>query len=612
MDQISHEPLKYQQVDFAIHRLIEDCPPHTVVRELLKNAIEAASGVSRSEAIRWFVEDVDGVRKLGLYNEGPGMTAQQLRQYMDLASTGKQLGTDENFGQGAKVSGLKFSPAGLEYRSCVGGRVNAITLMAERQTGKTYPRYVKKRQRVEDEEGKPSVDAVVDVTDAYEERDDRDLNRDWTEVLLHGRDEQHDTVKKGIGSRANWLIREITQRFHTFPLGIEIGNADATSGQKNERTAKGLAELTLRWCEKDGRYEDVEAEHPEFGPLIVRYHKLNGIHGGDAEANILAKSRAGTMEAYGVGTRGDHIAIVWKGECYTTRSPWGSVAGPFGVTFGSADVAIHILLPDNAPVRNNTYRDALLKDTEHAEGVELVDDFADLVRESRPHWLIDYVEERGRRSSSGADVMDRLKNYLDDLLVKGERRPRVRKGEGDDEGEETTNSSGDGDSNGGNGSDPRTSRSHRPTTGRKVRDEQTGIPKVMFSDDPALLDQMKDRAAMYQRDENTVFLNQNHFRYEDDLERLYEEVGDDVDRRKLAKDLFDDEYMFRAGTFVVQAWLFKSRPHWDDTQLEEALGSGAMTVHLASREAYSDARHKLRTRLHSAKREAKAAEKVAE
>ena len=144
-----------------------------------------------------------------------------------------------------------------------------------------------------------------------------------------------------------------------------------------------------------------------------------------------------------------------------------------------------------------------------------------------------------------------------------------------------------------------------------MRDGQTGIPKVLFTDDPALLDQMRDRAAMYRRDENTVFLNPRHFRYADDLERLYEEVGDDVDRRQLAKTLFDDEYMFRAGTFVVQAWLFKSRPQWDDAQLEEALGSGAMTVHLASREAYTDARHKLRTRLHSTKREAKAAGEAA-
>jgi hypothetical protein len=39
---LRHERIKYRNTDFAIHRLIEDCPPHTVVRELLKNAEEAA------------------------------------------------------------------------------------------------------------------------------------------------------------------------------------------------------------------------------------------------------------------------------------------------------------------------------------------------------------------------------------------------------------------------------------------------------------------------------------------------------------------------------------------------------------------------------------------
>ena len=42
MTQLHHERIKYQHAEFAIHRLVEDCPPRMVVRELTKNAEEVA------------------------------------------------------------------------------------------------------------------------------------------------------------------------------------------------------------------------------------------------------------------------------------------------------------------------------------------------------------------------------------------------------------------------------------------------------------------------------------------------------------------------------------------------------------------------------------------
>ncbi len=142
---IHHETLKFQNVEFAIHHLIEDCPAHTVVRELIKNAEENATLLSPAGKMECFQEKVLGVRKLGFFNEGPGMSAEDLRRLMDMASTGKTLGTSDNFGQGGKVSGLKVSPRGLVYRSCKDGRVCQITLAAESRPGVNYPIYVKKR-----------------------------------------------------------------------------------------------------------------------------------------------------------------------------------------------------------------------------------------------------------------------------------------------------------------------------------------------------------------------------------------------------------------------------------------------------------------------------------
>jgi hypothetical protein len=95
---LHHETLKFHNVEFAIHHLIEDCPAHTVVRELIKNAEENATLLSPAGKMECFQEKVGGVRKLGFFNEGPGMSADDLRRLMDMASTGKTLGTSTERG----------------------------------------------------------------------------------------------------------------------------------------------------------------------------------------------------------------------------------------------------------------------------------------------------------------------------------------------------------------------------------------------------------------------------------------------------------------------------------------------------------------------------------
>ena len=88
-------------------------------------------------------------------------------------------------------------------------------------------------------------------------------------------------------------------------------------------------------------------------------------------------------------------------------------------------------------------------------------------------------------------------------------------------------------------------------------------------------------------------LNPNHFKYTD--------AGRDTERRILAKQLFDEEYCFNAGKFVILAWLFKGKAEWQDRELEEALSKGALTVHLAEPNSLDEARRRLRQRLNSRK-----------
>src|SRR5205085_2622330 len=67
----------------------------------------------------------------------------------------------------------------------------------------------------------------------------------------------------------------------------------------------------------------------------------------------------------------------------------------------------------------------------------------------------------------------------------------------------------------------------------------------------------------------------------------------------LAQHFFDEEYMVHAGKYVIQAWLYRGRPEWSDEEFEEALGTGAMTVLLASPATLAEARRRFRQRMNA-------------
>jgi hypothetical protein len=225
------------------------------------------------------------------------------------------------------------------------------------------------------------------------------------------------------------------------------------------------------------------------------------------------------------------------------------------------------------------------------------------VRLNRPNWLVDYVEEEARKNTNCSGVMERLKAFLDELKAAGESRPEVeRDGNDQGEGDQRSKNAGGG-AGGGQPSDKQRRTSHQPFEGRRLPTRKPGIPSVNFTQDPGILEEMRGRAAIYRREENVVLLNPHHFKYEDDLSRICQEVGPDSERQALARQLFDEEYCFNAGKFVVLSWLFKGKAEWSERDWEEALSMGALTVHLAAPTSLEEARRKLRQRLIATKLE---------
>src|SRR5262249_29372552 len=196
---------------------------------------------------------------------------------------------------------------------------------------------------------------------------------------------------------------------------------------------------------------------------------------------------------------------------------------------------------------------------------------------------IDYVEAEARKNVSVTGVNDRLKAFLDQLKAAAENRDTVEPG-GQVQGEMPRRPRPAAEASdptaGQRQADPN-SPWHRPAQGRRLPSQRPGIPQVSFAEDPAKLEEMRGKAAMYQREKNAILLNPYHFKYREDIEKLYADAGPEADRRALAKQLFDEEYSFNAGKFVILAWLFKGKADWVDREWEDALSKGALKIHLA-------------------------------
>src|SRR5262249_48186604 len=155
-----------------------------------------------------------------------------------------------------------------------------ITLVGEKEPGQDFPVYQKKREYISDEEGE-IYQTVVDVTEAYVNRPDRPLTEDWTEVILLGRHAGHDTVwdrhEPLVSDRCvtgeNWLIRLINTRFWRLAVSARRSNITNKRWEDDPRFAHGLEDVLVKHSE---RFEDVAAEHPEYGPVTIRYGKLKG------------------------------------------------------------------------------------------------------------------------------------------------------------------------------------------------------------------------------------------------------------------------------------------------------------------------------------------------
>ena len=210
---MSSEPLNIYDKTFLISRLVQQAPRSTMIREFFKNAEEnAALEPSGKGEVKIYPVTINGIRKLDFYNTVIGLDEADLRTATEIsASLNKSMGLDGNFGIGAKVSGLAVSPFGIRYRSCKNGAVSQVEIGFDEEK-KQYVRFAF-------ELSGGQTDTVFDVTEAAM-KEGKSVDIDWTEVVLMGVSEDHDTVAqpltKGETVDRCFIPSEIFRRFASF------------------------------------------------------------------------------------------------------------------------------------------------------------------------------------------------------------------------------------------------------------------------------------------------------------------------------------------------------------------------------------------------------------
>jgi len=549
---------------FFIANVMKDCPKHTVIRELIQNAIEASGP---GQTIAFFKAEWHGVPKLGLYNEGAGMTMYELEQRMAIASSGKALGFDKNFGQGAKMSAGAASPYGLVYRSCHEGTVSQIWLQVqdEEDGGKLL---VKVAQQ-DPEEG--TVETVQDVTMEAVARG-RPVDRDWTEAILLGRSAEDNTLT-GVfldQSGANWLVTMIAQRFYSFPAGVTIADVDVIAQRRSRLTHRrghGLAELLIRE-EYSARSEDVAVQHPHYGPMTLVYGKLTGT----------PEERQGGP-FYAIGLKGGtHICLVFRQEIYDFDRRWYHRAGAYGFAGCNENYYVHVILPDDAPVLNNNHRTAIVDHTK--EPIACLQ-FADLIRANRPAWLINEITNQ-LEQYKGGEVEAALKDLAAKMRQYVGMFP-VIPGQGTDLGVIELEHGASPPPDEEDPPETKTRLNGRPTRigpGKRLsrpRPDTLQVHFVLKEGKPQWYEDMQGKAGTYEAESNTLWLSMEFPTYLL-LQAWIESEWSQSEEYTMAMAELDYAYRIRAGYQALSALAFRGQEYWTPNQWQKAITPEALSA----------------------------------
>jgi hypothetical protein len=400
----AHAPvaaLRVANEAFLVSSTIERCPKTMMIRELVVNAIEAASRAEGHKSVDIMAVRIDDVPKLCIRNAGRGMSAVELDRICDLASSlYKHNSLDANFGMGAKVASLPSNKHGLRYRSCKDGTVSEVILC---QRDGVYGRL----RRGNDAGGTPIE--VIDASETCRAEGGYDLKTDWTEVVLFGNAATQNTVIDPYGGNprvdADWLMKTLLLRFFRIPADVVVRLSPEVLGGGQARPMETLAVfgVTAAQTETARTPSGISIHYRYYPPVVGAPQPAFG---------AMAHPR-------GLG------CIVYKDEIYDPRigPRWGLDAPTYGIPFGAKFCSVFVELPDDYLVRPEAYRQ-FLRFRGGDQRQVFLQDFGQLVTAYLPAWLKAIIRSHGPQQEKFVDeIEDELRDLVMELGITPEFMP---------------------------------------------------------------------------------------------------------------------------------------------------------------------------------------------
>jgi hypothetical protein len=269
---------------------------------------------------------------------------------------------------------------------------------------------------------------------------------------------------------------------------------------------------------------------------------------------------------------------------------WTQDAPRFGITFGGRHISVHIELPSTYPVRPDGYRQ-FLRYTAEQQSQVLATDFASLVLEHRPQWLIDIIRQEAPDNPNADDIQKELQNLLNELRMRRSDLRPVPQGEVG-----IARHSGPGMvpervPDGGTRDDRRarakpTDLTALPPGARRVSafENREHAPKIIQL---KTLEEVEERgfagrAARYYRESNELFVNLLYpavDKMRGVLEAEFADVVDDIElMRHLARIQAEKQLTLRVGRAVVFALAKRLDQDWDSNAVDKAMGPESLSL----------------------------------
>jgi hypothetical protein len=384
---------------FLVSSTIERCPKTMMIRELVVNAIEAASHAEGEKRVDLLAVSIEGTPKLCIRNTGQGLSAAELDSICDLASSLNKINSlDANFGMGAKVASLPSNKHGMRYRSCKAGVVSEVILG---QRDGVYGRL----RRGTDEAGN-SLE-VIDATETCRAEGGVSLEHDWTEVVLFGNSAGQNTVKDPYGgnprSEPDWLSKNLMLRFFHVDPSVTVWLSSEVLGGAPACRLRTLAELST----PQSQSETVKTP----SGVVIHYRYDPPVAGANPNVPFAHPGGCG--------------CIVYKNEVYDSRtdSRWKLDAPTYGISFGAKLISVFVELPDDYLVRPEAYRQ-FLRFRGGDQRQVFLHDFGQLVTAYIPQWLKTVIRSFGPQQADFLnDVADELRSLVEELDIAAEFVP---------------------------------------------------------------------------------------------------------------------------------------------------------------------------------------------